>query len=107
VTPIVLLFSLAFPGVGGYPDPGAGPALHLSLSLGSPAGTVGLAMTSYAFAYGAGQLVYGPLSDRRSRIAVVRVAGLGSAFCTAASALAVTTRQFISIRFLAGACAAR
>ncbi|MEI8189393.1 MAG: MFS transporter, partial [candidate division NC10 bacterium] len=38
-------------------------------------------------------------------IAVIRVAGLGFSLCTVLSALAVTTRQFIIIRFLAGACA--
>ena len=104
MTPIVLLFSLAF--LVSVDIRILAPVLpSISLSLGSPAGTVGVAMTSYAFAYGAGQLVYGPLSDRRSRIAVVRVAGLGFSLCTVLSALAVTTRQFILIRFLAGACA--
>ena len=104
VTPIVLLFSLAF--LVSVDVRILAPVLpSISLSLGSTAGTVGLARTSYAFAYGAGQLVYGPLSDRRSRIAVIRVAGLGFSLCTVLSALAVTTRQFIIIRFLAGACA--
>ncbi|MBI2456046.1 MAG: MFS transporter, partial [candidate division NC10 bacterium] len=77
----------------------------ISASLGSTPGTVGLAMTSYALAYGTGQLVYGPLSDRLSRIAVVRAAGLGFSVCTVLSALAVTTWQFIGARLLAGAFA--
>ena len=45
-------------------------------SLHATAGGVGLAMTSYALAYGSGQLVYGPLSDRRGRVPVVRLAAL-------------------------------
>ena len=104
MTPIVLLFTLAF--LVSVDVRILAPILpSISLSLGSTAGTVGLAMTTYAFAYGTGQLVYGPLSDRRSRIAVVRAAGLGFSLCTVLSALALTTRQFIIIRFLAGACA--
>jgi predicted MFS family arabinose efflux permease len=77
----------------------------IALSLDSSPGTVGLAMTSYAFAYGTGQLAYGPLSDRSSRIAVVRAAGVGFSVCTVLSALAVTARQFIAARLVAGAFA--
>jgi predicted MFS family arabinose efflux permease len=77
----------------------------ISGSLGSPPGIVGLAMTTYAFAYGAGQLFYGPLSDRLGRIAVIRAAGVGFSLCTVLSALSVTTWQFILIRLLAGAFA--
>ena len=62
-------------------------------------------MTTYAIAYGTGQLFYGPLSDRLSRIAVVRAAGIGFAVCTLLSGLAVTTGQFIFARLLAGAFA--
>ena len=104
MTPLVLLFALAF--LVSVDVRILAPVLpSISLSLGSTAGTVGLAMTTYAFAYGTGQLVYGPLSDRLSRIAVVRAAGLGFSVCTVLSALTVTTRQFIFVRLLAGACA--
>ncbi len=104
MTPLVLLFTLAF--LVSVDVRILAPVLpSISLSLDSTAGTVGLAMTTYTFAYGTGQLVYGPLSDRRSRIAVVRAAGLGFSLCTVLSALAVTPRQFIIIRLLAGACA--
>lgn len=104
MTPLVLLFALAF--LVSVDVRILAPVLpSISLSLGSTAGTVGLAMTTYAFAYGTGQLVYGPLSDRLSRIAVVRAAGLGFSVCTVLSALTVTTRQFILVRLLAGACA--
>jgi len=104
VRPLVLLFTLTF--LVAVDVRILAPVLpSISLSLGSPAGTVGLAMTTYAFAYGMGQLVYGPLSDRSSRIGVVRTAGLGFSLCTVLSALAVTTWQFVVIRFLAGAFA--
>jgi predicted MFS family arabinose efflux permease len=104
MTPLSLLFTLAF--LVSVDSRILAPILpSISLSLDSSAGTVGLAMTTYSFAYGTGQLVYGPLSDRRSRIAVVRAAGLGFSLCTVLSALALTTRQFIIIRFLAGAFA--
>ena len=71
-------------------------------SLHATAGGVGLAMTSYALAYGSGQLVYGPLSDRRGRVPVVRLAALGWSACTALSALCATTWQFVLVRLLAG-----
>jgi predicted MFS family arabinose efflux permease len=104
VTPLVLLFALAF--LVSVDVRILAPILpSISLSLGSSAGTVGLAMTTYTFAYGTGQLVYGPLSDRFGRIAVVRAAGLGFSVCAMLSALALTTQQFIVIRLLVGACA--
>ncbi|MBI2561373.1 MAG: MFS transporter [candidate division NC10 bacterium] len=104
VTPLVLLFTLAF--LVSVDLRILAPVLpSISASLGSTPGTVGLAMTSYALAYGTGQLVYGPLSDRLSRIAVVRAAGLGFSVCTVLSALSVTTWQFIGTRLLAGAFA--
>ena len=62
-------------------------------------------MTSYSLAYGTGQLVYGPLSDRYGRVAVVRVASLGWSVFTALSALSQTTPQFVATRLLTGACA--
>jgi len=104
VTPLVLLFTLAF--LVSVDLRILAPVLpSISLSLGATAGTVGLAMTTYAFAYGTGQLFYGPLSDRLSRIAVVRAAGIGFSVCTVLSALSVTTWQFIVARLLAGAFA--
>jgi predicted MFS family arabinose efflux permease len=104
LTPLVLLFALAFLV---FVDVRIlAPVLpSISLSLDSTAGTVGLAMTTYAFAYGTGQLFYGPLSDRLGRIAVVRAAGVGFSVCTVLSALSVTTWQFVVARLLAGAFA--
>jgi len=74
----------------------------ISDSLGSTPGAVGLAMTTYSFAYGIGQLIFGPLSDRLSRIAVVRAASIGFSVFTIFSALTVTTWQFIGARLLVG-----
>lgn len=79
--PLFLLFSLAFLVTVDLRI--LAPVLpSISEILGSTPGTVGLAMTTYALAYGAGQLFYGPLSDRLGRIAVVRAAGLGFSICT-------------------------
>jgi len=77
----------------------------ISDSLGSTPGAVGLAMTTYSFAYGLGQLIFGPLSDRLSRIAVVRAASIGFSVFTILSALTATTWQFIGARLLVGAFA--
>jgi predicted MFS family arabinose efflux permease len=77
----------------------------ISDSLGSSPGAVGLAMTTYSFAYGLGQLIFGPLSDRAGRIAVVRAASIGFCISTILSALTATTWQFIGARMLVGAFA--
>jgi predicted MFS family arabinose efflux permease len=104
MTPLILLFGIAF--VVCVDIRILTPVLpSVSSSLRATPGVVGLAMTSYTFAYGAGQLFYGPLSDRMGRIAVVRMAGLGFSLCTVLSALAMTHWQFIAIRFVAGAFA--
>lgn len=101
MTPLVLLFILAF--LVSVDLRILAPVLpSISESLRASPGVVGLAMTSYAITYGTGQLFYGPLSDRRSRIAVVRAAGLGFSLCTVLAALSVTTWQFVAARFLAG-----
>lgn len=77
----------------------------ISDSLGSSPGTVGFAMTTYSFAYGLGQLVFGPLSDRAGRIAVVRAASIGFCLFTILSAVTATAWQFIGARLLVGAFA--
>lgn len=75
----------------------------ISASLAASPGAIGQAMTGYALTYGFGQLLYGPLSDRLGRIAVVRIAGLGFCLFTVLSALALSSGQFIALRLLAGA----
>jgi predicted MFS family arabinose efflux permease len=77
----------------------------ISDSLGSSPGEVGIAMTTYSYAYGLGQLVFGPLSDRAGRIAVVRAASIGFSLLTILSALTATAWQFIGARLLVGAFA--
>ncbi len=104
MSPLLLLFILTF--LVSVDVRILAPVLpSISQSLGSSPGTVGLAMTTYSLAYGAGQLFYGPLSDRLGRIAVVRAAGVGFSICTILSALSVTPWQFILLRLLAGALA--
>ena len=104
MSPLTLLFILAF--LVSVDVRILTPVLpSISLSLQSSPGAVGLAMTTYSFAYGLGQLFYGPLSDRLSRIAVVRIAGVGFSICTILSALSAMTWQFIIARLLAGAFA--
>jgi len=104
MTPLVLLFTLAF--LVSVDVRILAPVLpSIAISLGATAGAAGLAMTSYSLAYGTGQLVYGPLSDRFGRIAVVRAAALGFSACSVLSALSLTTWQFVAARLLAGAFA--
>lgn len=104
MTPLLLLFTLAF--LVSVDVRILAPVLpSIAVSFGATAGATGLAMTSYSLAYGTGQLVYGPLSDRFGRIAIVRVAALGFSACSVLSALALTTWQFVAARLLAGAFA--
>jgi predicted MFS family arabinose efflux permease len=104
MTPLVLLFTLAF--MVSVDLRIMAPVLpSIAASLGATAGAAGLAMTSYSLTYGTGQLVYGPLSDRFGRIAVVRAAALGFSGCSVLSALAATTWQFVAARLLTGAFA--
>jgi len=104
MNPLILLFILSF--LVSVDIRILAPVLpSISDSLGASPGAVGLAMTTYSFAYGLGQLVYGPLSDRSSRIMVVRTAGIGFSVLTILSALTASTWQFISARLLVGAFA--
>jgi predicted MFS family arabinose efflux permease len=104
MTPLALLFILSFLVCVDLRI--LAPVLpSISDSLRSTPGTVGLAMTTYTLSYGVGQLFYGPLSDRSSRISVVRAAGIGFILFTILSALMTTEGQFIGARLLAGAFA--
>ena len=104
MTPLLLLFTLAF--LVSVDVRILAPILpSIATSLGATAGAIGLAMTTYSLAYGSGQLVYGPLSDRFGRIAVIRTAALGFSVFSILSALSLTTWQFVAARLLAGAFA--
>jgi predicted MFS family arabinose efflux permease len=104
MTPLLLLFTLAF--LVSVDVRILAPVLpSIATSLGATAGATGLAMTTYSLAYGSGQLVYGPLSDRFGRIAVIRTAALGFSVFSILSALSLTTWQFVAARLLTGAFA--
>jgi predicted MFS family arabinose efflux permease len=75
----------------------------IAVSLHTTPGAVGLAMTSYALAFGAGQLVFGPLADRFGRVRVIRLAACGFGISAVVSATAMLTWQFIAARMLVGA----
>jgi MFS family permease len=75
MTPLALPFILAF--LVSVDVRMLGPVMpSIAAPLGAPAGSAGLAMTSYALAYESGPPVYGPLSDHFGRIAVIRIAGV-------------------------------
>ncbi len=102
--PLALLFSMSFLVL--FDVRILTPVLpSISDSLGSSPGAVGLAMTTYAFAYGIGQLICGPLSDRLGRVEVVRVVSIGFSVFTILSALTMTVWQFTGSRLLVGAFA--
>jgi len=104
VTPLVLLFTVSF--VIAVDNRIIAPLLpSISTSLEATPGAAGLAIATYALAYGVAPLLYGPLSDRHGRVAVVRVAALLFCVCTAAAGLAATLPQFALIRLLTGAFA--
>jgi predicted MFS family arabinose efflux permease len=101
VTTLLLLFALAF--LVAVDVRITAPVLpSISESLAASPGTIGLAVTSYSLAYGSGQLLYGPLSDRHGRMEVVRLAALGFGLCTVVSALSGTAWQFIAVRLVVG-----
>lgn len=101
---IPLLFMLAF--VVAVDAKLIAPVLpSIAASLGGTVGQVGLAMTTFSFAFAGGQLVYGPLSDHYGRVAVVRLAGLGFVASAALAAVTHATWTFVAVRLLAGAFA--
>jgi len=101
MNPLALLFSMSF--LVFFDIRILVPVLpSISDSLNASPGSVGLAMTTYAFAYGIGQLIFGPLSDRLGRIEVVRAVSIGFSIFTMISALAMTAWQFVGARLLVG-----
>ncbi len=104
MTPLVLLFTVSF--VVSVDSRIIAPLLpSISGALAATPGATGLAMATYALAYGAAPLLYGPLSDRHGRVAVVRVAALLFCATTAASGLVATLSGFVVVRLLTGAFA--
>ena len=79
-----------------------GLATEFDLSLGHAA----LVITIFAIAYGASQLVFGPLGDRFGKYRVIAWGTLGCALTTAACAFAPTFEWLLVARTLAGISAA-
>lgn len=69
-------------------------------------GSVAFVATAYAFAYGAFQLVFGPLGDRFGKYRVILGACIGSAVTTFACAMSVSLEGIAAARLLAGIMAA-
>jgi predicted MFS family arabinose efflux permease len=74
-------------------------AAEYGVGLGAAAETV----TAFAIAYGALQLVYGPIGDRYGKYRIIIVATLASALTSLACALAPTFGALVIARMLAGA----
>jgi predicted MFS family arabinose efflux permease len=62
--------------------------------------------TTYALAYGAFQLVHGPLGDRFGKIRVITIMTLCAGVTTGLAALAGNLGTLLALRLLSGACAA-
>lgn len=69
-------------------------------------GRVGLAVTAFALAYGACQLVWGPVGDRLGKFRMVTLACFLSAATVGAAALAPSLPLLAGLRFLSGITAA-
>lgn len=67
---------------------------------------ISLAASAYFFTYGLAQPVWGIISDRIGRVAVMRTALLLSAVFDAASAIPMPIGAFIVVRAVSGACMA-
>jgi len=67
---------------------------------------ISLAASAYFLTYGLAQPVWGIISDRIGRVAVMRTALLLSALFDAASAIPMPVGLFIAVRALSGACMA-
>jgi MFS family permease len=100
MTTLTLLFTLAF--LVSVDLRTLGPVPSIASPRNASAGSTGPVMTSYSLAYGTGQLVYGPLSDRPGRIAVVRLATLGFSALGIVTALSHGTWRFVGARLLGG-----
>ncbi len=78
----------------------------LARDLGTTVGGAGWAVTAYVLPYGLCQLFFGPLGDRRGRVAVVRWCFVVFALGTGLSALAPTLPALVLLRAATGAAAA-
>lgn len=105
MTPLTRLFALA--GLTSLDTRIMVPVLPaITASLGVSPGEAAWAVTAYTVAYGAMQIVYGPLSDRLGRIRVIRATGLLFAVGTTLSAFATSTWGLVGARLATGIFAA-
>ncbi|MFO1414915.1 MAG: MFS transporter [Burkholderiales bacterium] len=80
------------------------PALASAFAASLP--DAALSISAYAIAYGAMQLVYGPLADRHGRLRVIALAAGGCAVASVVAALATSLPLLVAARVAMGACAA-
>ncbi|GAB4352828.1 MAG: MFS transporter [Immundisolibacter sp.] len=79
---------------------------QLSQLFGVPLSATAQVVSLYALAYGATQVLWGPVGDRFGKYRVVGIAVIGCALASAACALAEDFTQLRAMRVLAGALAA-
>nr|WP_282961810.1 MFS transporter [Plastoroseomonas hellenica] len=72
---------------------------------GTTVGAASTVIAAFALAYGAGQVVVGPVGDRQGKLRVVWLALLLYGLCTAACALAWSLGAMVALRVLTGAVA--
>lgn len=79
---------------------------QMAVEFGVSIGSVAFVATAYAFAYGAFQLVFGPLGDRFGKFRVILFSCFGACAMTFACAFSTTLGQIAGARLLSGMMAA-
>lgn len=72
---------------------------------GTTVGATSSIVAAFALAYGAGQVVVGPVGDRQGKLRVIWLALMLYGFCTAACALAGSLGAMVALRVVTGAVA--
>lgn len=72
---------------------------------GTTVGATSSIIAAFALAYGAGQVVVGPVGDRQGKLRVIWLALMLYGFCTAACALAWSLGAMVTLRVVTGAVA--
>jgi len=79
---------------------------RLASEFGAGLGSVANVITGFAVAYGALQMVFGPLGDRFGKLRVISIACAAAAIATTACAFATSLHALVFTRVIAGACCA-
>ena len=79
---------------------------RLAAEFGAGLGSVAHVITGFAVAYGALQMVFGPLGDRFGKLRVISIACAAAALATSACAFTTSLDALVVARILAGACCA-